>query len=234
MPENRNGGEWWFLGLNWQQKRVHKNTLIFLAYLIQPRCISPRHLPSRTVCLSASPGCSGTGWSDVMISSPGVGAAGVLQRDPGCKPGSLLLARPSGSPAQGASWGDAGGGTGAKWQMSSRHWVCYTGTPLDMVSCSAFILPSFQGALSVISRPPPPPPLSLFFKATFRKKCRDHKTRVIPPSPIVFLNTPFVLGLWGWRQVESFCSLCLQAADIVKFYVYKSKEHMFFFPGWRV
>ena len=50
----------------------------------------------------------------MMISSPGVGAAGVLQRDPGCKPGSLLLARPSGSPAQGASWSDAGGGTGAK------------------------------------------------------------------------------------------------------------------------
>ena len=191
VTENCNEGEWWFLGLNWQQKRVHKNTLVFLAYLIQPCCISPRHLPSWTVCLSASPGCSRTGWSDVMISSPGVGAAGVLQRDPGCKPwqpsaceaiwvpstgsqlgccrgiqdanpGSLLLARLSGSPAQGASWADAAGGTGAKWQISSRHWVCYTGTPLDMVSCSAFTLPSFQGVLSVIFRPPPPP-LSLSF-----------------------------------------------------------------------
>ena len=52
--------------------------------------------------------------------------------------------------------GDTGGGTGAKWQISSRHWVCYTGTPLDMMSCSAFTHPSFQGVLSIISRPPPP------------------------------------------------------------------------------
>ena len=72
------------------------------------------YLPQASALPDCVPICLSRLQRDWMISSPGVGAAGVLQRDPGCKPGSLLLARPSGSPAQGASWGDAGGGTGAK------------------------------------------------------------------------------------------------------------------------
>ena len=92
----------------------------------------------------------------MMVLSPGVGLLGCCRGIQDANPGSLLLARLSGSPAQGVSWGDAGGGTGAKCQISSRHWVCYTGTPLDMMSCLAFTRPSFQGVLSIISRLPPP------------------------------------------------------------------------------